>query len=88
MMELTKQDKNPLNKVHFYVTRGNNYSNHMVLWLGKPEWNKITASWITPSKYVHFVCNDYYFDNYKLIPSDFTDMEYDEIREVFLNLED
>ena len=82
------KDKEPRNNVRFFVTKGNNYSNHMLLWLGKPEWNKNTISWITRSKYVHFICNDYYFERYKLNPADFADMKEGEIREVFINLED
>ena len=78
----------PRNNVRFFVTKGNNYSNHILLWLGKPEWNKNTVSWITRSKYVHFICNDYYFERYKLNPADFADMKEGEIREVFINLED
>ena len=82
------KDKEPRNNVRFFVTKGNNYTNHMLLWLGKPEWNKNTVSWITRSKYVHFICNDYYFKRYKLNPADFADMKEGEIREVFINLED
>ena len=82
------KDKEPRNNVRIFVTKGNNYSNHMLLWLGKPEWNKNTVSWITRSKYVHFICNDYYFERYKLNPADFADMKEGEIREVFLDLED
>ena len=82
------KDKEPRNNVRFFVTKGNNYSNHMLLWLGKPEWNKNTISWITRSKYVHFICNDYYFERYKLNPADFADMKEGEIREVFIDLED
>ena len=82
------KDKEPRNNVRFFVTKGNNYSNHMLLWLGKPEWNKNTVSWIARSKYVHFICNDYYFERYKLNPADFADMKVGEIREVFIDLED
>ena len=82
------KDKEPRNNVRFFVTKGNNYSNHMLLWLGKPEWDKNAVSWIARSKYVHFICNDYYFERYKLNPADFADMKVGEIREVFIDLED
>ena len=80
--------KEPRNKVRFYVTKGKSYDGHLVLWLGKPEWNEISALWIERSKFVHFICNDYYFEKYNLNPADFADMKDDEIREVFINLED
>ena len=82
------KDKESRNKVRFYVTKENNYSNRLLLWLGKPEWDKNIVSWITHSRYVHYICNDYYFEDYKLNPADFADMKEGEIREVFLNLED
>ena len=81
------KDKEPRNKVRFFVTKENNYSNRVLLWLGKPEWDKNIVSWIIRSKYVHFICNDYNFEFYKLNPQDFADMKEGEIREVFINLE-
>lgn len=78
----------PRNKVRFFVTKDSNYTNRLKLWLGKPEWSENVVSWISRSKYVHFICNDYYFEFYKLNPDDFADMEEGEIREVFINLED
>ena len=84
--------KEPRNNVRFYVTKGNDYDCHrLVLWMGKPTWNmwdKKAGTWIARSKYVHFICNDYYFERYKLNPADFADMKEGEIREVFINLED
>ena len=90
MLSIATMSKNdePRNKVRFYVTKENNYSNRVLLWLGKPEWSENVVSWISRSKYVHFICNDYYFEFYKLNPEDFADMKEGEIREVFLNLED
>ena len=82
------KDYEPRNKVRFFVTKENNYSNRVLLWLGKPEWDKNIVSWITHSRYVHYICNDYNFEFYKLNPEDFADMKEGEIREVFLNLED
>ena len=80
--------KEPRNKVRFFVTKENNYSNRVLLWLGKPEWDKNIVSWIARSRYVHYICNDYNFEFYKLNPQDFADMKEGEIREVFINLED
>ena len=82
------KDKEPRNNVRFFVTKDSNYTNRSKLWLGKPEWSENVVSWISRSKYVHFICNDYYFEFYKLNPEDFADMKEGEIREVFLNLED
>lgn len=82
------KDNEPRNKVRFFVTKENNYSNRVLLWLGKPEWDKNIVSWIARSRYVHYICNDYNFEFYKLNPQDFADMRESEIREVFINLED
>ena len=82
------KDKEPRNKVRFFVTKDSNYTNRLKLWLGKPEWSENVVSWISRSKYVHFICNDYYFEFYKLNPEDYADMKEGEIREVFINLED
>ena len=80
--------REPRNKVRFFITRDSNYTNRLKLWLGKPEWSENVVSWISRSKYVHFICNDYYFEFYKLNPEDYADMKEGEIREVFINLED
>ena len=78
----------PRNKVRFFVTKDSNYTKRLKLWLGKPKWSENVVSWISRSKYVHFICNDYYFEFYKLNPEDYADMKEGEIREVFINLED
>ena len=83
-----RKTKEPRNKVRFFVTKDGRYTNSLKLWLGKPEWSENVVSWISRSKYVHFICNDYYFESYKLNPDDFADMKKSEIREVFINLED
>ena len=83
-----KDNDEPRNNVRFFVTKENSYSDRVLLWLGKPEWDKNAVSWIARSKYVHFICNDYYFERYKLNPADFADMKVGEIREVFIDLED
>ena len=82
------KDDVPRNKVRFFVTRGNLGGHPLVLWLGKPEWDKNIVSWIARSRYVHYICNDYNFEFYKLNPQDFADMKEGKIREVFINLED
>ena len=87
-IEAMGKSKEPRNKVRFFVTKDSNYTNRLKLWLGKPEWSENVVSWISRSKYVHFICNDYYFEFYKLNPDDFADMKECEIREVFINLED
>ena len=78
----------PRTNARFFVTKGKSYDKHFALWLGKPEWNEITRLWIGRPKFVHFICNDYYFEKYNLNPADFADMRDDEIREVFINWED
>ena len=82
------KDKEPRSNVRFFITRDSNYTNRLKLWLGKPEWSENVVSWISRSKYVHFICNDYYFEFYKLNPENFADMKEGDIREVFINLED
>ena len=88
IVAMSKDNNEPRNRVRFFVTKENNYSSRVLLWLGKPEWDKNIVSWIARSRYVHYICNDYYFEHYKLNPADFIDMKEGEIREVFLNLED
>ena len=66
--------KEPRNKVHFYVKR--EHENRFTLWVGKT----INSS--------YFVFADYFFKEFNLNPDDFADIKEDEIREVFINLED
>ena len=87
-MVAIQKDKEPRNKVRFFVTRGNLGGHPSVLWLGKPIWNKVTEEWEIPFRYVQCICSAPYFYRYNLNPDDFADMKKDEIREVFLNLED
>lgn len=80
------KDKESRNKVRFFVTQ--EYGVHCLkLWMGKPELNE-KQRWVSRSDTVHFICNDYYFEFYKLNPEDFADMKMGKIKEVFLNLED
>ena len=68
------KDKEPRNKVHFYVKR--EHRNRFTLWVGKT----ISSSF--------FVFADGFFKEFNLNPDDFADMKEGEIREVFINLED
>ena len=77
--------KEPRNKVRFYVTK---WGNEPVLWFGKPIWEEKKLSWEAPSRRVHPMPNWLYFHDYNLNPNDFVDMKEDEIREVFINMED
>ena len=83
------KDKEPRNKVHFYVSCEKiYYRDEMVytLWIGKPYY----------TEYRHFMSNvrsralaiNASIAEYNLNYSDFTDMKEGEIREVFLNLKD
>lgn len=80
-----QKDKNPRNKVHFYVTVG--ALGGLELWIGKPIYEYNT--WISDDKNCSFLCKsgDFY-SKFNLYPEDFHDMKPGEIREVFLNLED
>ena len=83
-----QKDKKPRNKVRFFITRGNLGGHPLVLWLGKPIWNKVKEEWEIPFRYVQCICSAPYFYRYNLNPDDFADMKEGEIREVFINLED
>lgn len=82
------KDKEPRNKVRFFVTCEVNYRGEIIrtLWLGKPYYtrDKRFASDIWGS----ILAINGSFIEYNLNYSDFEDMEEGEIREVFINLED
>ena len=82
------KDKEPRNKVRFYVTCEVNYRGEIIrtLWLGKPYYTKDKrfASDIRS----RILAINGSFVGYNLNYSDFEDMEEGEIREVFINLED
>ena len=68
------KDKEPRNKVRFFVKKQT--SECYLLYLkGK-------------GKLHYFIVQDSFFKEFGLNPEDFADMKDDEIREVFLNLED
>lgn len=77
------KDRKSRNNVHFYVTK---FGNSLALWFGKPQYksygfesNEITV------KIMEYKSRFKYFG---LNPDDFNDIKEDEIREVFINLED
>ena len=82
------KDKEPRNKVRFYVTCEVNYRGEIIrtLWLGKPYYtrDKRFASGILG----RILAINNSFVGYNLNCSDFADMKEGEIREVFINLED
>ena len=77
------KDKEPINKVHFYVTKWGNTS---VLWFGKPQYNgdEFESNQIN----IKIIAYKSDFKYFGLNFEDFTDMKKGEIREVFINLED
>ena len=77
------KDKEPRNKVHFYVTK---WENTPVLWFGKPQYNgnEFESNNIN-IKIIAYKSNFTYFG---LNFEDFANMKEGEIREVFINLED
>ena len=77
------KDKEPRNKVHFYVTK---WENTPVLWFGKPQYNgnEFESNNIN-IKIIAYKSNFTYFG---LNFEDFANMKDGEIREVFINLED
>lgn len=87
-MVAIQKEKEPRNKVHFYVTCELNYRGEIIrtLWLGKPYYTK-------DKRFASGICGRILaingsFVGYNLNYSDFEDMKNGEIREVFINLED
>ena len=80
------KDKEPRNKVMFYVTCESNYRGEIIrtLWLGKPYYTKDKgcASGILS----RMLAVNGSFVGYNLNYSDFEDMKNGEIRDVFINL--
>lgn len=77
------KDKEPRNKVSFYVTKWGNTS---VLWFGKPQYNG--EGFESNKINVKIIAYKSSFKYFGLNFEDFSDMKEGEIREVFLNLED
>ena len=80
------KDKEPRNKVHFYVTCELNHRGEIIrtLWLGKPYYTKDKRFASGIWRRILAVNNS--FVGYNLNYSDFADMKEGEIREVFINL--
>ena len=76
------KDKEPRNKVHFYVTKGGCIT---ALWIGRPSFFAGDYESNMYSKFLAYKSNFRYFG---LNPVEYEDMKEGEIREVFLNLED
>ena len=82
------KDKEPRNKVHFYVTCELNYRGEIIrtLWLGKPYYTKDKR--FASGIWNRILAVNGSFVGYNLNYSDFTDMKEGEIREVYLDMED
>ena len=68
------KDYEPGNKVRFFVKKQTS-ENYLLFLKGK-------------GKLCYFIVQDYFFKEFGLNPEDFANMKDDEIRYVFLNLED
>lgn len=78
-----RKDKEPRNKVHFYVTK---WERICVLWFGKPK--LIDGSFESSNNNNFIIAYQKSFSDFGLHINDYLDMQEEEIREVFLNLED
>ena len=83
-----KDNDEPRNKVHFYVTCELNSSSEIIhtRWIGKPYYTEYRR--FRSSVYGRSLAVNASFALYNLNYSNFTDMKEGEIREVFINLED
>ena len=88
IVAMSKDDDEPRNKVHFYVTCELNSSSEIIhtLWIGKPYYTEYRR--FRSSVYGRSLAVNASFALYNLNYSNFTDMKEGEIREVFINLED
>ena len=68
------KDDEPRNNVRFFVKKQTS-ENYLLFLKGK-------------GKLCYFIVQDYFFKEFGLDPEDFADMKDDEIRDVFINLED
>lgn len=82
------KDKEPRNKVRFFVTRDNDdtFRNPPVLWVGVPKKDSVRWSVTETAKPIAF--SEEGFKHCGLNYEDFFNMKEGEIREVFINLED
>lgn len=84
-MVAIQKDKEPRNKVRFYIAKPSKYYEY--LYLGKPRRIFSNGKFIFKSAHNGRFITDDVFD-YGLNPRDYDDMKIGEIKEVFLNLED
>lgn len=87
-IEAMRKNKEPRNKVHFYVTCELNCRGEIIhiLWIGKPYYTKDKGFASDAWSSILAVNNSFVL--YNLNYSDFEDMKNGEIKEVYLNLED
>lgn len=81
------KDKEPSNKVHFYVARDKNGS--LWLYMGKPLRGDNEFYCNLDNNYVEFMCDVYSFKFFGLNENDYANLKWkDEPVEVFVNIED
>lgn len=81
------KDKEPSNKVHFYVARDKD--GRMFLYMGKPIRRSGIFQSFYSSRFGCYICSEEYFSKYGLNARDFDNLKWeDEPIEVFINLED
>ena len=82
------KEKEPKNKVRFFVTRDNidDLRNPPVLWVGAPKMNSV--SWGSTEISKPLAYTEEGFKHYGLNYEDYFNMKEGEIREVFVNLGD
>ena len=78
----------PRNKVRFFVAKQHRRYDCLILFLGKPTWDKNILAWVSNKNNVKLLATNFTFRYYNLNPDNFADMKDGEIREVFINLED
>lgn len=88
------KDKEPQNKVRFYITcqYSDCYPDTFTLWLGMPMYNPMRKKWIklydgAVNELAYSSITFSNFEAYGLKRGDFMDMKDGEIREVFIDLE-
>ena len=82
------KEKEPRNKVRFFVTRDNEdaFRNPPVLWIGVPK--KVSVWWNITETSKPLAFSEEGFKHYGLNYEDFFNIKEGGIREVFINLED
>ena len=85
-MVAIQKDKEPRNKVHFYIAKPSGYYMYY-LYLGKPRRIFSNGRFVFKSAHNGRFITDNIID-YGLNPRDYDDMQIGEIKEVYINLED